>query len=78
MFFVHIFPGLIHEGLLDRSIAVRRTKTNLKISGREAPKLTQIVTEKIENGIRLKAPGMETFVIPDSFKGGELVSWYAI
>ena len=50
-------------------MAVRRAKNNLKISGREQPKLTQITTEKIKDGIRLKAPGMKPFIIPDSTKG---------
>ena len=59
---------------MDRSIAVRRAKNNLKISGREQPKLTQITTEKIIDGIRLKAPGMKPFVIPDSTEGFGSVS----
>ena len=53
---------------------MRRAKNNLKISGREQPKLTQITTEKIIDGIRLKAPGMKPFIIPDSTKGFGSVS----
>ena len=51
--------GLMDNGLHDRSIAVRRLKSNLKISGREAPKLTQVTTEKVQDDIILRAPGIE-------------------
>ena len=50
--------GLVKDNLLDRSIAVRREKSNLKISGREAPTLTQITTKNIDGKIIMSAPGM--------------------
>lgn len=64
--------GLVQDGLLDRSIVARKQDSNIKITGREAPMLTQVTTKKLKDTIILSAPGMEDFHLTEPEKNLEL------